>query len=71
MGNQSGNNKSNNSKSPEEVAIDLAIKGIGLAVTAVGAHVVGTVGHRISELRSRKKAKELSVEENNKEADKM
>lgn len=68
MGNQ---NSSNNSKSPEEIAIDLALKGLGVVATAAGSFVVGTVGHRISELRSRKKAKELSVEENNKEADKM
>lgn len=71
MGNQSSNNKNSNSKSPEEIAIDLALKGLGVVVTAAGSFVVGTVGHRMSELRSRKKAKELSVEENNKEADKM
>ncbi len=64
-------NNGKNSKSPEEVALDLALKGLVVVATAAGSVVVGTVGHRISEIKSRKKAKDLAVRENNKEIDKM
>ncbi len=64
-------NNGKNSKSPEEVAFDLALKGLVAVATVTGSFVAGTVGHRISEIRSRKQAKDLAVKENNKEIDKM
>lgn len=58
--NNQNNNKSN--KSTGNIALDIGIT----IITAIGAATVGEVAHRISESRSRKKAKKIAIEENNK-----
>lgn len=60
----SDSNNSNNNKKKISTGNPWLDLGITIAV-AVGGAVVGEVGHRVSELRSRNKAKKIAVETNN------
>lgn len=58
------NNTNNNNKKKISTGNPWVDLGLTIAV-AVGGAVVGEVGHRVSELRSRNKAKKVAVETNN------
>lgn len=65
MSNNNEQNKENNKKK-SSISTGNPLVDIGLtAAVAVGSWVAATVTHRVSELHTRKKAKDLAVAENN------
>ena len=63
--NNSTNNNSNNKSKikPGNVLIDVGLT----LLAAAGGAVVGEVSHRVKEVKSRKKARDLAVKTNNEE----
>lgn len=66
MSNNSTNNNTNNKKSKINTGNILVDIGATILV-AVGGAVVGEVSHRVKEVKSRKKARDLAVKTNNEE----
>lgn len=66
MSNNSTNNNTNNKKS--KINTGNILVDIGATIlAAVGGAVVGEVSHRVKEVKSRKKARDLAVKTNNEE----
>lgn len=66
MSNNNTNNNTNNKKSKINTGNILVDIGATILV-AVGGAVVGEVSHRVKEVKSRKKARDLAVKTNNEE----
>lgn len=62
------NSQNSNNKKKRKISTGNPLVDLGLTVvTAVGATVAGEVVHRVKEVRTRKKAKDLAVKTNNEE----